>query len=142
MDHPRTLREIVENGLCLGCGLCQSVAGKARVEMAWVDPPGRLRPRIRQPLDEATEQTILRSCPGVLLDEPIEAHRHGSEVHEDAAFGPWIRLWKGHASDPHIHHMASSGGALTALGVYLIDTGQVTFVPMKPNQCERARMSL
>jgi len=128
MEHPRTLREIVENGLCLGCGLCQSVAGKERVEMGWVDPPGRLRPKIREPLDEATEQAILRSCPGVFLDQPLDPCRHGPEVREDAAFGPWIRVWKGHASDRHIHHMASSGGALTALGVYLVESGQVDFI--------------
>ena len=128
MHHPRSLKEIVENGLCLGCGLCESVAGESRVEMAWVDPPGRLRPRIKETLDEATEQAILRSCPGVLLDQPLVEERHGPNAREDASFGPWIRVWKGHASEPEIHHMASSGGALTALGIYLIESGRVDFI--------------
>ena len=116
MRHPRTLREIVEHGLCIGCGLCQSVAGPDRVQMRWVDPPGRLRPAQLAALDEATERRILDTCPGALLDQAVEAGRHdGAAV--DACFGPWIRAWKGHASDPEIHHRGSSGGTLTALGI-------------------------
>ncbi len=128
MDHPRNLREIVENGLCLGCGLCQSLAGEDRVRMDWVDPPGRLRPRIREPLDDATEEAILASCPGALLDEPLDRERNGPDAREDPSFGPWIGVWKGHASDPEIHHMASSGGALSALGVYLVESAKVDFI--------------
>ncbi len=127
MRHPQRLREIVEHGLCIGCGLCQSIAGPERVRMDWVDPPGRLRPRIIVPLDDDTERLILETCPGVRLDEAIDPVRHaGARV--DACFGPWIRVWKGHASDPEIHHMASSGGGLSALGVYLIESGEVDFV--------------
>ena len=128
MNHPRNLREIVENGLCLSCGLCQSIAGADRVRMDWVDPPGRLRPRILEPLDDATEKAILRGCPGAFLDEPLDPERHGPDAREDPSFGPWIGVWKGHASDPGIHHMGSSGGALSALGVYLVESGKVDFV--------------
>ncbi len=128
MRHPASLREIVENGLCLGCGLCQSIAGSSRVEMDWVDPPGRLRPAIRQPLDTDTELAILEACPGVKLDEPVEHSRHGHDVRVDPCFGPWIRVWKGHASDPDIRHMASSGGALTALALHLLESGEVDFI--------------
>ena len=128
MRHPDSLKEIVENGLCLGCGLCQSVAGSDKVVMAYVDPPGYLRPRILAPLDRATEDAILETCPGVRLDEPLDPVRHGSEAREDASFGPWIRAWKGHAADPEINHMASSGGALTALGIYLLESGKVDFI--------------
>ena len=126
--HPQSLQEIVENGLCLGCGLCESVAGKQRVEMVWVDPPGRLRPHIHEPLDQDTEDAILRSCPGVFLDQPVEPIRHGPNVKLDASFGPWIQVWKGHAGEPEVHHLGSSGGALTALGIYLVESGKVDFI--------------
>ena len=128
MNRPQSLKDIVENGLCVGCGLCQSIAGGDRVEMTMVDPPGRLRPRIKVALDEETEQAILAACPGALIDEPVVPDRHGADVKVDASFGPWHRVWKGHASDPGIHHMASSGGALTALGIFLLETNKVDFV--------------
>ena len=128
MRHPTNLAEIVENGLCIGCGLCQSIAGQDRVEMVMVDPPGRLRPKIKQALDRATEDAILVGCPGVRIDEPVEPDRHGTDVKVDPAFGPWHRVFSGHAADPEIHHMASSGGALTALGIYLLEAKKVDFI--------------
>ncbi len=128
MRHPQSLREIVENGLCLGCGLCQAIAGRDKVTMDWVDPPGRLRPVIRQCLDEATERAILETCPGMRLDGTLDPVRHEDSVAVDPAFGPWIRVWKGHASDPSIRHLASSGGALTALAIHLLDSGAVDFI--------------
>lgn len=128
MKHPKSLNEIVENGLCIGCGLCQSIAGGDRVEMTMVDPPGRLRPHVKTPLDDKTERAILAACPGALIDEPVAFDRHGTDIKVDPSFGPWHRVWKGHASDPEIHHMASSGGSLTALGIFLLETGKVDFL--------------
>jgi len=128
MHHPKSLQEIVENGLCLGCGLCESLSGRERITMEWVDPPGRLRPRVHAELDEEAEQAILQGCPGVHLDEPLDPARHGPNAREDPSFGPWIRIWKGHASEPKIHHLGSSGGALTALSLYLLETGKVDFI--------------
>lgn len=128
MRHPQSLREIVENGLCLGCGLCQAIAGRNKVAMDWVDPPGRLRPVIRQRLDEATERAILETCPGMRLDGALDSVRHEDTAAVDPAFGPWIRVWKGHANDPSIRHLASSGGALTALAIHLLDSGAVDFI--------------
>ena len=40
-----SLDAIVKNGLCIGCGLCASLAGHDRVEMRWT-PEGRLRPEM------------------------------------------------------------------------------------------------
>ncbi len=127
MRHPQNLQEIVEHGLCIGCGLCQSLASPEHVQMQWVEPPGRLRPRILKPLDAETQRRILLSCPGVGLDEPVDPQRNaGASV--DSCFGPWIRVWKGHATNTEINHRASSGGGLSALGVYLIESGEVDFI--------------
>ncbi len=128
MTHPANLKEIVENGLCAGCGLCESLAGRDRVRMTWVDPPGRLRPAILEELDPETEQSILRSCPGALLDEPCDPIRHGPDVREDTCFGPWIRVWKGFAADQEIQHRAASGGALTALAIHMLESGKVDLI--------------
>ncbi len=128
MRHPRSLSEIVDHGLCLGCGLCQAIAGRDKVAMSWVDPPGRLRPIIRQRLDAAIERIILDTCPGMRLDGAPDPLRHGDTVAMDPAFGPFIRVWKGHARDPSIRHLGSSGGALTALAIHLLESGAVDFI--------------
>jgi len=127
MKHPRNLAEIVEHGLCIGCGLCQSIAGPERVRMTMVEPPGRMRPRILAPLDDNTQVRILAACPGVTIDQPLEPRRHEAAT-VDTVFGPWFNVWRGHASDPHVHHAASSGGALSALAIFLLQSRKVDFI--------------
>ena len=55
--------EIVESGLCIGCGLCQSVAGKERLRIV-MTPEGRERPLVHVPLDTLTVNQIAAVCPG------------------------------------------------------------------------------
>ena len=44
MTQINKLNDIVDNGLCIGCGLCQSIAGKNSIEIT-MSPKGRLEPR-------------------------------------------------------------------------------------------------
>lgn len=141
MRHPKTLKEIVEHGLCIGCGLCQSIAGADRVQMSMVEPPGRLRPRILEPLDAETDARILAACPGVTIDEPLQSSRHaGTKL--DVVFGPWINVWRGHAADEHVHHVAASGGALSALAIHLLETHKVAFILHLKASSEQAMRSV
>jgi coenzyme F420 hydrogenase subunit beta len=58
-----TLTEIVENGLCIGCGLCRSIAGPDQVELV-MTPEGRERPVARRELGEPVLAKINAVCPG------------------------------------------------------------------------------
>ena len=60
------LSNIVTSGLCIGCGLCESVAGSERVRVA-MTPEGVERPVVQIPLPMATEQTVRTVCPGVQM---------------------------------------------------------------------------
>ena len=44
MTSINKLSDIVDNGLCIGCGLCQSIAGKDSIGIS-MTPKGRLEPR-------------------------------------------------------------------------------------------------
>ena len=44
MATAKNLSDIVDNGLCIGCGLCQSIAGKDKIEVS-MSPKGRLEPK-------------------------------------------------------------------------------------------------
>ena len=44
MATVNNLSDIVDNGLCIGCGLCQSIAGKDKIEIS-MSPKGRLEPK-------------------------------------------------------------------------------------------------
>ncbi len=123
---PLSLGEIVENGLCIGCGLCPSLAGPGVVEMV-MTPEGRLRPLVRQTLDRPTLTRINAVCPGTRIAGPDQAQTNDAAV-QDTIWGSAERLVLGHAVDPTVRFQASSGGVLTALGQFLLDSDRVSFV--------------
>lgn len=136
--HPATplsLGEIVENGLCIGCGLCPSLAGPGAVEMV-MTPEGRLRPLARQALDRPTLTRINAVCPGTRIAGPDQAQT-GKAAVQDTIWGPAERLVLGHAVDPTVRFQASSGGVLTALGQFLLSSGRVKFSCTSPHRDRR-----
>ena len=120
------LYAIVEQGLCIGCGLCQSVAGSNRVKVTKT-PSGYEHPVVVGDLDHATVDTIYDVCPGTRVDG-LPDHLVVSDTKVDNVWGPWRRIVLAWASDPEVRFEGSTGGALTALGQYLLDSGRVEFI--------------
>jgi coenzyme F420 hydrogenase subunit beta len=120
------LYRIVEDGLCIGCGLCQSVAGAERLSMV-VTPEGNERPYATVPLDHATVDRIYDVCPGTRIDGLPEAEVV-EETTVDPVWGPTLRIVRAYAADPEVRFKGSTGGVLTALGAYLVESGRVDFV--------------
>ncbi|CDX51668.1 Coenzyme F420 hydrogenase/dehydrogenase beta subunit domain protein [Mesorhizobium plurifarium] len=123
---PLSLGEIVENGLCIGCGLCRSISGAGRVHMV-MTPEGRERPVARRALDRSTLAKINAVCPGTRIAGPPPAQMNDAAL-TDTVWGPVERLVLGSAADPTVRFVGSGGGTLTALGQFLLDTGRVKFV--------------
>ncbi len=121
-DSPQQrFSRIVEDGLCMSCGLCESVAGAARVRMA-VQPDGRERPVAVGPLDDETTERIYATCPGVTVrGVPPDA----ADAPCDDVWGPCHRVVEAHAAHPAVRFRSASGGVLTALALHLLDSGQV-----------------
>jgi coenzyme F420 hydrogenase subunit beta len=121
-----TLEEIVEGGLCIGCGLCQAIAGAEKIQVV-LTPEGRERPKARTILDAAILERINAVCPGTRV-EGARPETQSSEAQHDLIWGAAEQLAIGYAVDPHVRHQASSGGVLTALGQFLLTSGKVKFI--------------
>ena len=121
-----SLSEIVENGLCIGCGLCRSIAGPDEIEMV-MTPEGRERPVATQVLDGPTLMRINAVCPGTRIAGPTQAQIEEAAF-TDTVWGPVERLVLGQAGDPTARFIGSGGGTLTALGQFLLSSGRVKFV--------------
>ena len=141
-DHePIPVERIVDSGLCIGCGLCQSIAGHDRIQVA-MTPQGRERPQLRDSLDRQTLTLINAVCPGVTVVGP-DPNATDPRTEWDAIWGPAIRIAKGYAGDPQVRFQASAGGGLSALAIYLLEKGEVDFIlhvaasPEKPMRSER-----
>ncbi len=120
------VEDIVAGGLCIGCGLCESLAGRDRIEMV-LTPDGQERPRVLRPIDQRAWRRIEAACPGAVI-AGVPANRVPSTAAVDLIWGPIIRLIEGHAADPEVRYRGSSGGVLTALGQYLLESGRVEMV--------------
>ena len=66
MSDIKNLSDITKNGLCIGCGLCQSVVGKDKITISMTDK-GRLEPQEVKPLSNENFDKIKKVCPGVLV---------------------------------------------------------------------------
>ena len=122
---PLTLDQIVENGLCIGCGLCRSIAGPDNVDLV-MTPEGRERPVARRPLTQNTLQRINAVCPGTRIGDCSSLSANAA-MH-DTVWGAADRLSIGYARDPLVRYRGSSGGVLTALGQFLLTSGRVKFI--------------
>lgn len=120
------LYAIVEQGLCIGCGLCQSVAGEDRVRVIKTSS-GYLHPVIEGELDHDTVDRIYEVCPGTRI-EGLPQRLVEPDTRHDNVWGPWRRMVRAWAGDPEIRFEGSTGGVLTALGQYLLTSGRVEFI--------------
>jgi coenzyme F420 hydrogenase subunit beta len=130
MTAIHTLETIVAQGLCIGCGLCQSLAGADNVRMA-MNGEGGERPVVTGAVEPATLKLINAVCPGLTCSgyvhaESVEADLPPPELHP--IWGPTRYMGTGHAGDPAVRLHASSGGALSALSLYLLESGAVDFI--------------
>jgi coenzyme F420 hydrogenase subunit beta len=123
---PLALEAIVEGGLCIGCGLCRSVAGADKIDIV-LTPEGRERPVARRALDGPTLKLINAICPGTRV-EGAAAGAAASRVPADVVWGSAHALAIGYAGDPAVRHRGSTGGVLTALGQFLLASGRAKFI--------------
>jgi coenzyme F420 hydrogenase subunit beta len=121
-----SVEQIVAGGLCIGCGLCQAIAGPAHIQVV-MTPEGRERPIVRTPLDGRVLERINAVCPGTRV-EGAHPEAQSAAAQRDLIWGSAEVLAVGHASDPEVRHRASTGGVLTALGQFLLESGRAKFI--------------
>ncbi|WP_166418156.1 Coenzyme F420 hydrogenase/dehydrogenase, beta subunit C-terminal domain [Cochlodiniinecator piscidefendens] len=124
MRQFQTLGEIVDNGFCIGCGLCKAIAPNAAIEMREA-AHGHLRPAPTRLLEKDEEKAILGSCPGINVTGPFSAD---TKPGFDAIWGECRRIARGYAQDKALRFAASSGGIMTAINIHLLKTGRVNFI--------------
>lgn len=115
------VRAVVEAGNCSGCGACCLLDKGLEMQL---NEHGYARPVRTGPGGEESPATqFSRVCPGVT----VTARRpHGAARH--ALLGPAIRSWQAWAGDDEVRFRGSSGGAITALTRWLLESGQVSEV--------------
>jgi coenzyme F420 hydrogenase subunit beta len=112
----KCLQDIVEWGLCLGCGACLYYCEHGAVSLINIESVG-IRPKFRKFACGGCSD-CLSFCPGYKLDPGLSEKIGGSQ---NELIGPTLEIWEGHAGDPEIRFKGSSGGVLTALSLYCLE---------------------
>ena len=120
------LNKIVDDHLCIGCGLCASLAGPEAIAFGR-DEKGGLTPTPRDGLTDALMDQVEQICPSLRV-EGLPPSVLDTSPHHDLVWGAYHRLATGHAGDEMIRHIGSTAGVLTALGCYLLASGEVDFI--------------
>lgn len=112
------IARVVDAGNCSGCGGCAQLDSGIRLEL---DGDGFSRPE-RVGESDAAADSVSRfrsSCPGVAVraGKPRGSRRHPTMGSYFAAYEAW-------ATDEAVRFAGSSGGTLTALAGWLLDTGE------------------
>ncbi len=120
-----SIETIVNAGLCIGCGLCRSIApGAIRMELS---PEGAEIPVIDHDLTDGELRLVNEVCPGLRVDGR-RPERESSAARWDTIWGPAIAMAKGYAADPDVRFRCSAGGGTSALGIYLLESKEVDFI--------------
>ncbi|MEL6830264.1 MAG: Coenzyme F420 hydrogenase/dehydrogenase, beta subunit C-terminal domain [Pseudomonadota bacterium] len=117
MPKVDALKRVQDGNLCAGCGGCALIA-PTKVRMA-LSEPGYARPELSAELSVEENRQIDAVCPG-LRQKVVSADRY-----DDVLWGPYLDVSTGHATDPELRFKASSGGALSAILQFLVDSGRV-----------------
>ena len=117
------LQTIVSSGLCTGCGLCVSIAGREQAKMT-LTSASRIRPQEISPIDDECMEKIRAVCPGIALTGPGEDQVEDCGVLHDL-WGPVRTIHRGWSTDDETRFQSAAGGGMTALACYLLETDRV-----------------
>jgi len=120
------LSDIVDSGLCIGCGLCQSITGKDKIEISMTDK-GRLEPKEINKISSDNFNKILNVCPGVII-EGLPKNLVDSETKHNLVWGYYLSLCYAWSTDDKIRFESSTGGLLNGLSLYLLESKKVKFI--------------
>ncbi len=126
MSPENRLNRITTDAMCVGCGMCQSIAGPDKVRVP-LTTTGYERPIAQASLDHETVDRIYAVCPGVRVNG-LPGREIDAETTIDHVWGPLKRTIRSWAGDPAVRHLGATGGVLTALAIYLLESRRVDFI--------------
>jgi coenzyme F420 hydrogenase subunit beta len=112
--------EVVEKGLCVGCGVCAIVCHSKAIRIIRDETKGVYSPVVvKERCDKCG--LCLTVCFGI---KPYEMQLIKNNW-EDSLVGAFLNCYVGHACDNKVRYYSSSGGIVTALSLFLLENGIV-----------------
>ncbi|MCF8262634.1 MAG: Coenzyme F420 hydrogenase/dehydrogenase, beta subunit C-terminal domain [Melioribacteraceae bacterium] len=110
------INDLSESSICIGCGLCESVFGNEFVKIT-EDSAGFFVAKQSKRLDANQIKKLKKWCPAIRVENPVAGTREDSLI-----WGNYESIASGYATNPEMRFKGSSGGALSAVLSYLINS--------------------
>ena len=117
-------KNVVNAGICFGCGACVAMDQSEESEM--VDSDTGPIPLFTGNADFCID--LKDVCPGYGCDYPSLYKKHYSKLPENWLLGNLEKVRVGHAKDESIRQLGASGGVLTRVLIYMLESGEVDAV--------------
>jgi coenzyme F420 hydrogenase subunit beta len=114
----RLASEIIEKGLCCGCGTCAGVCPKDAIQMKLSS--GLFVPEIDAALCKDC-QLCSQSCPGKSVDFEELQFKIFNQKPQSNTIGNYSNCYTGYSLDDHVRFDSSSGGIITQLLLYALE---------------------
>lgn len=123
-QHPDLMR-LSDPRLCLGCGACAYIGGAEHVTMQDREELG-LRPLFGDTLNAAQRHEMVAVCPTMATDfgalKRMPDYTPTVDRKTERDWGAITGIWEGFAANEELRFKGSSGGALTALALYCLES--------------------
>ena len=118
----KTIIQVVEGGLCTGCGTCVALCPNEAIKLVMNGKKGIYIPKLNK--ENCNECGIChRVCPGHEVDfKQLNLEIFGKES-EDVLIGNYLNCYIGHSTDQNIRYNSASGGLITQLLVFALEEG-------------------
>lgn len=119
----KSLNKVLKSDLCSGCGVCTAIDNN--IEMR-INDDGYSRPHlIDRKISEPKEKSSLfeKICPGLTLDSNLLVKDSYDEI-----WGNLRDIRTGYSTDSELRNIGSSGGVISALSKFLVESGEVDAV--------------
>lgn len=122
MRKPENIKDVIRHGLCNRCGSC---VGLSKGKIVFEDRTGKYLPVLREPLDAEAEKLIWHACSGKGFDFPAQKLSVFGESGGHIYTGHYQQIYIGFATDPEVRRNAASGGIISAILIWLLETGKI-----------------
>jgi len=118
----RNITHVVEDALCTGCGVCENACSTSAIRLGY--ERGLIVPRVDASLC-TTCGVCDRVCPGHSVQTEELAGKLFAGIDADVELGRVAAAYSGHCRDEETRRRGATGGMVTGLLRWLLNSGQI-----------------